>query len=107
VISARSGLPAAEAAAQLIEDREVAAVLSPHLSGLLSDLYDRLQQNSRGISTDEVIEVFGRRLRNDQEKYTFRQLLRDIADLTYTGEGRKREGRWRLKKETKSSTKKE
>ena len=96
LVSVSSGLASAQDMAS-IEKRDAQLSYSPHLASLLSALVDYLREHAEGVSTAGLIAVFGGRLRSDQDKYVFRQLLRQVAELhkeRATGEGK-----WRLKRD--------
>ena len=93
LVSVSSGLASAQDMSS-IEERDAQHSYSPHLALLLSDLVDYLRERAEGVSTAGLIAVFGARLKSDQDKYVFRQLLREVAELHKDSRG---QGRWRLK----------
>lgn len=93
LVSVSSGLASAQDMSS-IEERDAQHAYSPHLASLLSDLVEYLRGRVEGVSTGGLIAVFGGRLKSDQDKYVFRQLLREVAEL---GKNPRGEGKWRLK----------
>ena len=94
-VAVSSGLAAAQSMTA-IEDRDARqAGSSPAMAGLLEDLARHLEERKEGVATQSLIDAFASRLKSDQDKFVFRQLLREIAVLDKSGPGR--EGRWKLK----------
>ena len=90
-----SGVAAAQSMSS-IEDRDARqAFSSPAMVGLLEDLVGYLEGRPEGVVTQHLIDAFALRLKTDQDKFVFRQLLREIAVLDKNNRGG--ESRWKLK----------
>jgi len=98
LVSVSSGLASAQDMSS-IEERDAQQSYSPHLASLLGDLVEYLRCRVEGVSTGGLIAVFGGRLKSDQDKYVFRQLLREVAELAADRRGGGGEKRWRLKQD--------
>ena len=95
LVAVSSGVAAAQSMTS-IEDRDARqAFSSPAMAGLLEDLVGYLEGRPEGVATQHLIDAFASRLKTDQDKFVFRQLLREIAVLAKSSRGG--ESRWKLK----------
>lgn len=68
------------------------------ISSSVLDLIGYLSRHPHGIDSDTLIEKYASRMRTETDKYTFRQLLRQIAICEKPKVGNK-PGKWKLKQE--------
>jgi hypothetical protein len=57
---------------------------------LANDLVKFLWGNGGSCSSDEIVDAFAGRLTTPEEKFSFRAMLREVADFV--------DGNWKLKK---------
>ena len=94
LVAVSSGLAAAQSMTSIEERDARQSFNAPLLTGLLDDLQSHLAAHREGVTTQQLIDAFSSRLTTDQDKFTFRQLLRHIAVLD---KGPRGGGRWKLK----------
>ena len=95
VVAVSSGVAAAQSMSSIEEREARQALSSPAMAGLLEALVDYLEGRPEGVATQQLIDAFSARLRSDQDKFVFRQLLREVAVLGRSHRGG--ESRWTLK----------